>query len=458
MARAVGARDVEANLMGELGNAVVYLGEPEEGIAMLRAALVTASQLGPLDIGADSPALRTYNNFSDALESLGRYAEAAEMSLAGLAEARRLGRARSRGPFLTYNASESLLRLGDWDQAERLILEALELDPVGIDAICLHTLHATIDACRGNWSAAEAKIAIIHPLVGSTAVLESAALPLALVEAEVQRVAGNLSGAVQIIDTALGSFDLPDFPRYMWPLVWLGARIEADVQAADPASARPREQGTTSRHEVLRRTADRLATNAPADKAYAALTDAELVRFESPDGAVGAWQLAVDAWRIDGDPHLLAYALVGLGESHLHANDLAPAQTALREAIVLASRIGAIPVRDQALALGVRAHIPQPELNALVARPSDDQVVEGPMAARGGDVALVEAAVAAPMLSGRERELITLVARGLTDAQIAQQLFISIRTVRSHLDRIRDKTGCRRRADLTRFALEAQLV
>ena len=33
------------------------------------------------------------------------------------------------------------------------------------------------------------------------------------------------------------------------------------------------------------------------------------------------------------------------------------------------------------------------------------------------------------------------------------QLYISIRTVRSHLDRIRDKTGCRRRADLTRLAL-----
>jgi DNA-binding CsgD family transcriptional regulator len=38
-------------------------------------------------------------------------------------------------------------------------------------------------------------------------------------------------------------------------------------------------------------------------------------------------------------------------------------------------------------------------------------------------------------LSVRERELVTLVARGRTGAQIAEQLFISIRTVRSHLDR-----------------------
>jgi predicted ATPase/class 3 adenylate cyclase/DNA-binding CsgD family transcriptional regulator len=61
-------------------------------------------------------------------------------------------------------------------------------------------------------------------------------------------------------------------------------------------------------------------------------------------------------------------------------------------------------------------------------------------------------------LSARERELVTLVARGHTDADIAAQLYISIRTVRSHLDRIRDKTGCRRRADLTRLALSEGLL
>jgi DNA-binding CsgD family transcriptional regulator/tetratricopeptide (TPR) repeat protein len=69
------------------------------------------------------------------------------------------------------------------------------------------------------------------------------------------------------------------------------------------------------------------------------------------------------------------------------------------------------------------------------------------------------AGTAAPgRLSPRKQELVTLVAEGRTDAQIAAQLYISIRTVRSHLDRIRDKTGCRRRADLTRLALAEGLV
>jgi predicted ATPase/DNA-binding CsgD family transcriptional regulator len=58
-------------------------------------------------------------------------------------------------------------------------------------------------------------------------------------------------------------------------------------------------------------------------------------------------------------------------------------------------------------------------------------------------------------LSGREREIMALLAGGATDTQIAGLLFLSVNTVRSHLDRIRHKTGARRRAELVRYALQA---
>jgi DNA-binding NarL/FixJ family response regulator len=61
-------------------------------------------------------------------------------------------------------------------------------------------------------------------------------------------------------------------------------------------------------------------------------------------------------------------------------------------------------------------------------------------------------------LSEREREVLSLLARGERDEDIAEKLYISVRTVRSHLDRIRDKTGRRRRPDLTRYAMEHGLV
>ncbi len=57
-------------------------------------------------------------------------------------------------------------------------------------------------------------------------------------------------------------------------------------------------------------------------------------------------------------------------------------------------------------------------------------------------------------LSARERQVLSLLASGERDQDIAEALSISVRTVRSHLDRIRDKTGRRRRPELTRLAIE----
>lgn len=61
-------------------------------------------------------------------------------------------------------------------------------------------------------------------------------------------------------------------------------------------------------------------------------------------------------------------------------------------------------------------------------------------------------------ITAREREILELVAGGETDQDIAERLTLSVRTVHSHLDRIRDKTGARRRADLTRLAIERGII
>src|SRR5665213_2832101 len=47
-------------------------------------------------------------------------------------------------------------------------------------------------------------------------------------------------------------------------------------------------------------------------------------------------------------------------------------------------------------------------------------------------------------LSDRERQILILVSRGLTDREIDGHLFIGTSTVRSHLDRMKTKTGLRR--------------
>jgi predicted ATPase/DNA-binding CsgD family transcriptional regulator len=70
-----------------------------------------------------------------------------------------------------------------------------------------------------------------------------------------------------------------------------------------------------------------------------------------------------------------------------------------------------------------------------------------------------EAAAGYPAdLSGREVEVLRLVASGLTDAEVARELVLSVRTVHTHLRTIYRKIGVGSRAAATRFALEQRLA
>lgn len=60
-------------------------------------------------------------------------------------------------------------------------------------------------------------------------------------------------------------------------------------------------------------------------------------------------------------------------------------------------------------------------------------------------------------LSPRELVVLKSVSDGLSDKEIAASLRISINTVRSHLDRIAEKTGLRKRSELTRLAISMHL-
>jgi two-component system, NarL family, response regulator NreC len=69
------------------------------------------------------------------------------------------------------------------------------------------------------------------------------------------------------------------------------------------------------------------------------------------------------------------------------------------------------------------------------------------------------ARVAAPDdLSARELEVLTLIALGHTNAEIASTLYLSVRTVESHRARIQQKLGRSSRADLVAYAREHDLL
>ena len=219
-----------------------------------------------------------------------------------------------------------------------------------------------------------------------------------------------------------------------------------------------------------------------------------------------AWQCCADTLaqaQQAGDPHSQALCLGLMADMDQQAGRIPQAEAHLRESLELATRIGD-PLRllncldtcghlcaaaqrwPEAVTVWA-AYDAQTQSQGLIDLPQDVHRRQEPLqkagqalgpagtrAAQQRGAAMTPATAAefvlmltaakpptppaAAQLSPRERELVILVAQGRTNAQIAEQLYISASTVSTHLDRIRDKTGCRRRADLTRLALQTGLV
>ncbi len=61
-------------------------------------------------------------------------------------------------------------------------------------------------------------------------------------------------------------------------------------------------------------------------------------------------------------------------------------------------------------------------------------------------------------LTEREREILTLIAQGLGNQQIAQKLYISIKTVQTHRAHVLEKLGLHDRTELVRYAIRKGLI
>ena len=64
----------------------------------------------------------------------------------------------------------------------------------------------------------------------------------------------------------------------------------------------------------------------------------------------------------------------------------------------------------------------------------------------------------ANILSQRELQVLRLVARGYTSTEIAQQIFVGVKTVETYRSRLAEKLGLRTRSDVVRFAVQMGLL
>jgi two-component system response regulator NreC len=82
-------------------------------------------------------------------------------------------------------------------------------------------------------------------------------------------------------------------------------------------------------------------------------------------------------------------------------------------------------------------------------------LVQDVLAKKGGKAGPAQPA---NILSHRELQVLKLVARGYTSAEIAKQIFVGVKTIETYRSRLAEKLGLRTRSDVIRFAVQMGLL
>lgn len=165
-----------------------------------------------------------------------------------------------------------------------------------------------------------------------------------------------------------------------------------------------------------------------------------------------------------GDRRGMIESIEGVAAVLAGAGDYRDAATLFAASQTLRTQIGApVPEQDQRLfdpliAAAKRALAPS-DINATWDAGSLMPIAEAAAFARESAGRIATAPVRAPSpLSDREIEVVQLVAAGMTNAEVAERLYLSRRTVDAHLRRIYDKLDLGSRTEVVRYAMEHGLT
>ncbi len=351
--------------------------------------------------------------------------------LAGAAETADLGMARARETGLTWHVWGSQLRMfvellryarGDLTAAGTTAEPAPELAAMLLEAVALYAATARGDADaadRGRALAASDPHDLLIVLIAGACAADALAWS--------GRPAEGVALALEVFDRLSRAWH-DDFHGGIWVSALAVAAL-ADQAAQDRlAGTDPRvhvELGTRMRDAAMgiaSRGHPRGGRLGPEGQAWLARLHAEHARLLGVDDPQ-AWRAATEAFGY-GYVYEEARSRWRWAEALAGTGDRAAAREQAGAALGTATRIGAAPLAGALRDLARRARLDLP--GAALA---------------GTDV-----------LTAREAEVLALVARGLTNRQIGERLYISGKTVSVHISNVLAKLGVSGRAEAVAVA------
>jgi ATP/maltotriose-dependent transcriptional regulator MalT len=436
-ARAIGARDLEGHGLNTLGMALAGVGEVDAAIEAIDAALAIAVELDiPDDIG------RAYVNRADILGESG-YPERACRAAEAVEAVDRAGMAASYGVYLRFGLVDYAFRAGDWQLAADLLDEADRIMP-DVEGTRLYRAIYVLDylVCSGHeeasdlWSWTRSILADRSPY--------SRASYAYLGGVELAALSGRPEDAVEtawegldLVAPQESWVDAADLARVAaWPVADVGSRARA---AGDGEGLRMANERMDRLTEVVRASRYRLGNPTGRLGELLDLDDAQVEaerrRMEtSPDAA--SWHRIAIGWSDVHQPYRALLARWREAEAAEALGERPPAVSLLREAYGSATRLGAEPLASLMESLARKMRI---RLDAT-------------------SVASEGSAPVAYGLTPREREVLSLVVAGMTNRQIAEELYITESTAGVHVSHILSKFGVASRAEAVRVALSQDLV
>ncbi|HMJ96827.1 MAG TPA: AAA family ATPase [Thermoleophilaceae bacterium] len=420
IARALGARLVEASVLNTLiPQTPAQFEGAREGMHRARAI---AEELGAVEeVG------RSYVNEAHVLEEMGRLEESVDVAEAGIARARELGAERGWGYYLAADVADRLLTIGEWDRAADRARDVLDITSNALSAASAHTVLGRIAAERGDFAEAALRVAQSDELSGRAGGAMWTA-PNRAVLATCAVWSGDPDEARELVETALEQLADRTVLLFTAPLYAVGVRAEAD--RAERARALGREADLRAAEAGARSLVESMDTPAWSAAPSQILRErqvavAELSRLlgeHDPE----PWLAVVREWHGASQPYRAAYAEWRVAEALVHSGGSSEeAGALLGSAAETAARLGARPLLAEITGLAKRARL---ELPGAV------PAVNG--GASGNDLGLTD----------REQQVLVLLAKGLTNRQIGETLFMSEKTASVHVSRIVSKLGVANRA------------